>query len=214
MRIVDVEQGSDEWKKARTGKVTASMVDCVTAKKGGAEAATRKKYKIKLVGEILSGEPADFFHSAKMDRGTDIEPLAREAYAISRGVEVSQVGFVLHPTIERAGASPDGIVGEDGIMQIKCPDTHTHLQYILEDKVPADYQKQMLWEMACTERKWCDFVSFDFRLPEHLQLFVKRFERDDLRIAEIEREVIAFNLEVDDLLFRLAKQPQPEEAHV
>lgn len=213
MRIVDVQQGTPEWAQARAGKVTASMVDCVTAKKTGSEAATRKKYKIKLVGEILTGEPADFFHNAKMDRGTEIEPLAREAYAISQEVEVTQVGFVLHPTIDRAGASPDGIVGEDGIMQIKCPDTHTHLQYILDGKVPADYQKQMLWEMACTERKWCDFVSFDFRLPEHLQLFVKRFTRDDARIEEIEREVVAFNLEVDDLLFRFQEQPKVEEVY-
>jgi hypothetical protein len=135
--------------------------------------------------------------------GTEQEPFARGAYEVARGVLVDQVGLVLHPRIERAAASPDGLVEEGGLVEIKCPKTATHLQYVLAGEVPAKYQGQMLWQMACAGGAWCDFVSFDPRLSPELQLFVARFERDDARIEAMEAEVVAFLAEVDAMLERL-----------
>jgi hypothetical protein len=125
---------------------------------------------------------------------------------------VEQVGFVVHSKINRAGASPDGLIGDDGLIEIKCPNSSTHIEYILGyTEAPSEYQPQMLWQMACTERQWCDFVSFDPRMPEHLQLFVVRFHRDDARIAEMEAEVLKFLAEVDAIIERLPKE-DPREA--
>ena len=135
--------------------------------------------------------------------GTEQEPFARAAYELHRDLMVTTVGFAMHPTISRFGASPDGLVGEDGLIQIKCPNTATHIEYLLAGVVPAEYEGQMLAEMACTGRDWCDVISFDPRLPEHLQLFIRRFERDNFRIAEIEEKVQQFLLEVDQTLARL-----------
>jgi hypothetical protein len=153
--------------------------------------------------------------------GTLQEPMARIAYEVQADTMVEPVGFVCHPTMDRAGASPDGLIGFDGetvagLVEIKCPNSSTHIGYILADEVPADYQPQMLWQMACTGAPWCDFVSFDPRLPEHLRLFIKRFPRDEARIAAITVEVRAFLREVDALLEQLAKarpfhiEPAPE----
>ena len=204
MKTIDYPQGTPEWLQARAGKVTASRINDVMAKIKTGESAARKDYKAQIVAEILTGTPQENgFKSAEMQWGNDQEPFARAAYEIKTGSMVDQVGLVLHPSIERGAASPDGLVGPDGLVEIKCPKTATHLQYLVDGKVPTHYQPQMLWQMACTGRDWCDFVSFDPRLPDHLQLFIRRFNRDQKRIDEIESEVRAFLAEVDAILAAL-----------
>lgn len=204
MKILDFPQGSEEWLAARAGKVTASRMADVMAKIKTGEAAARRDYKAQLVAEILTGRPQDSgYVNAEMQWGTDQEPFARAAYEVSRGVMVDQVGLVLHPSIERAAASPDGLTDDGGLIEVKCPKTATHLQYLIAGTVPAQYQPQMLWQMACTGREWCDFVSFDPRLPEHLQLFVVRFARDAKRIEEMQAEVVALLAEVDAIVDKL-----------
>lgn len=203
MKILDFPQGSAEWLQSRAGKVTASRIADVMAKIKTGEAASRRDYKAQIVAEILTGKPQeDGFTNSAMQWGTEQEPFARSAYEVARDLMVDTVGLVLHPAIERAAASPDGLAG-DGLLEIKCPKTATHLQYLLAGVAPAQYQLQMLWQMACTERAWCDFVSFDPRLPEDLQLLIVRFERDDKRIAEIETEVKLFLSEVDETIEKL-----------
>jgi putative phage-type endonuclease len=204
MKAVYLEQGTPEWKAARAGKVTASKVADVMAKIKTGEAASRRDYRAQIVAEILTGTPQDdIFINDAMRWGTEQEPFARAAYETTRGVLVDQVGLVIHPTIERGAASPDGLVDPDGLVEIKAPKTATHLSYLLAGEVPSQYQPQMLWQMACTGAQWCDFVSFDPRLPEDLQLFVIRFKRDQARIDAMEAEVLAFLTEVDQTLTSL-----------
>lgn len=204
MKVLEFPQGSPEWLQARAGRVTASRIDDVLAKIKTGEAAARRDYRAQLVAEILTGRPQeDGYVNDEMRWGVEQEPFARGAYEVERGVLVDQVGLVLHPRIERAAASPDGVVDAGGLLEIKCPKTATHLQYLLAGEVPAKYQGQMLWQMACAERPWCDFVSFDPRLTAELQLFVVRFERDDACVVAMEAEVVAFLAEVDAMLERL-----------
>lgn len=206
MKIIDFPQGSQEWLQSRAGKVTASRIVDVMAKIKTGEAAARRDYKAQIVAEILTGTPQESgFINAEMQWGTEQEPVARAAYEALTGSMVDQVGLVVHPRIDRAAASPDGLVGAD-LLEIKCPKTATHLTYLLDGVPPSKYQPQMLWQMACTGAGWCDFVSFDPRLPEELQLFVVRFERDNKRIAEMEAEVTAFLGEVDSILDKLSKR--------
>lgn len=210
MKVLDLPQGSPEWKAARAGKVTASCIEQVLAKIKTGEAAARRDYRAQLVAEIVTGTPADDgYINAEMQWGIDNEILARGAYQVAKDADVDPVGFVLHPTIARAGASPDGLVA-DGLVEIKCPKTATHLTYLLDGLVPAKYQPQMLWQMACAEAPWCDFVSYDPRLSTELQLFKVRFPRDDARIKEMETEVEKFLAEVDSLLAQLGKIATPE----
>lgn len=198
MIILELEQGTPEWKAARAGKVTASKIADVMAKTQKGEAATRRNYRAQIVAEILTGKPQDdVYTNAAMQWGTEQEPIARSIYETSNGVMVDQVGLIIHPTIERGAASPDGLVDPNGLVEIKCPNTATHLEYLLAKTVPSQYQPQMLWQMSCCDAEWCDFVSYDPRLPEDLQLFVKRFNRDDERIKAMEDEVNLFLSEVD-----------------
>jgi putative phage-type endonuclease len=169
------EQGSNEWLLERLGHVTGSRVSDALAKKG---TATRDNYLWQLVAERLTGQVQESFTNAAMIRGTEQEPIARAAYEAHTGHFVDQIGFVKHPSLEWFGASPDGLVGEDGLVEIKNPNTSTHLQYRKSGQPPAKYRYQMMAQLACTGRKWCDFVSFDSRLPESKQLFVVRFEPD------------------------------------
>lgn len=204
--MTELQQGTPEWLQARAGKVTASRIADLMAKVKTGESASRRNLRAQIVAEILTGQPQEMgFISKEMAWGTEQEPYARAAYEMKNGTLVDQVGLVVHPSNPRAAASPDGLVDDDGLVEIKCPNTATHLDYILAGTVPAGYQLQMLWQMACTSRQWCDFVSFDPRMPEHLQLFVVRFPRDEARILEIEHEVDAFLAEVDAIL---AKLPQ------
>ena len=204
MNIVNVEQGTDEWKAARAGKVTASRINDILAKVKTGEAADRRNYRAQIVAEIMTGVPQETsFYSAEMKWGNEQEPYARAAYEMRKNVLVDQVGMVLHPTIERCAASPDGLVGDDGLVEIKCPLPANHIDYLLGGVAPAKYQNQMLWQMACTERQWCDFVSFDPRMPEEFQLFVVRFRRDEERIKAMEAEVEEFLLSAMQVIDKL-----------
>jgi putative phage-type endonuclease len=203
MKIIDAVQGTPEWLSARAGRVTASMISNVLMKP---ETAGFRDYQAQLVAEILTGKPqgSDYTNS-HMQFGTETEPLARSAYEAETGFSVDEVGLCIHPTIERAGASPDGLVGNSGLVEIKCPKVATHLAYQIAGVVPSGYKNQMMWQMACTGRDWCDFVSFRHDLPEHLQLFVVRFKRDPARILELETAVVAFLDTVDKMLSQLKK---------
>ena len=158
-----------------------------------------------LICERLTGQREEFFISGAMQHGTDTEPLGRAAYESLKDVLVDEVGFVPHPSIEMAGASPDGLVGDDGLLEIKCPNTATHIDTLLTQTVPSKYNTQMQFQMACTGRSWCDFVSFDNRLPEELQLFVKRVQRDDVFIKQTEDAIVKFLAELDDKIIKLMK---------
>jgi putative phage-type endonuclease len=190
----------------RAGKVTASKVADVLSKVKSGESAGRKNYRMDLVAERLTGKPADSFTNSAMQWGTDQEPFARIAYETYRGLFVEQIPFMDHPTIEWFGCSPDGLIGEDGLLEIKCPNTTTHIEYIQDGKPPSRYIPQMMAQMACTGRKWCDFVSFDPRMPEELQLFVVRLNRDDSYIQEMESEVKQFLNEVEQALEQLKRK--------
>lgn len=201
--MIDVAQGSTEWFAARLGKVTASRVADVIARTKTGYGASRANYMAELICERLTGAAAERFTNAAMAWGTEREPEARELYEFQHDAEVTQVGFVAHPRIAMSGASPDGLVGDDGMVEIKCPNTATHLETLEGQAAPAKYVTQMLWQMACTGRAWCDFVSFDPRLPAHMRLFVKRVHRDGARIAELEAEVGDFLSELNAKIARL-----------
>lgn len=197
------EQGTYEWLRERAGKVTASRIADLMAKTKSGYAASRANYMAELITERLTGEPREGFSNSAMQWGTDTEPMAREMYEQRELVSVEQVGMVPHPSIADSGASPDGLVGNDGLIEIKCPTTATHLATLESEKVPDKYVKQMLWQMACTGRQWCDFMSFDPRLPENMQVFVKRIERDDKAITEIEEAVKLFLAELAERVANL-----------
>lgn len=198
-------QGSPEWFAQRLGRVTASRLVDVLAKLKTGEAAARANYRAELVAERLTGKASESFSNAAMKWGTDCEPLARAAYEAEFGVLVDEVAMIPHPAIEWAGASPDGLVGSDGLLEIKCPSTKTHIDTLLSGEAPSQYLPQMFWQMACTGRAWCDFVSFDPRLPADMQMFVKRVHRNDDLIATYEQEVIVFLSEVGDTILKLTQ---------
>lgn len=188
----DATQGSDAWREQRLGKVTASRVSDVIAKTKTGYGASRANYLAELVAERLTGVPSAQFTNAAMTWGTEHEAEARAAYSFRTGQDVVEVGFIDHPTITMTGASPDGEVGEDGLVEIKAPNTSTHIATLLGEPIPAKYIAQMQWQLGTTGREWCDFCSFDPRLPEAMRLFVKRVWRDDAMIAELENNVKQF----------------------
>lgn len=198
-----MEQRTEEWFSARLGKVTASRVADVVAKTKSGYSASRANYMAQLVVERMTNKQAESYSNAAMEWGTEQEPLARAAYEAEVGVLVDEVGMIDHPTVEMSGASPDGLVGHDGLVEIKCPTTATHIDTLMGEEAPKKYYDQMQWQMSCTGRKWCDFVSFDPRMPEGLQLFVKRVERNDEYIAMLESEVATFLQEVSDKVNKL-----------
>jgi putative phage-type endonuclease len=198
------EQRSEEWFAARRGKVTASRIaDLLATIRSGAWAASRKNYAAELVTERLTGKSPEPYNNEAIQWGVDQEEPARQAYTKVSGSDVEETGFVDHPTVKDAGASPDGLVGEEGLIEIKCPTTATHIDTLLGADVNEKYRLQMMWQMACTGRKWCDFVSYDPRLPEQMQVFIKRFERDDEEIREIEGHVRVFLEEVEETTRKL-----------
>lgn len=200
-----MEQGSESWFAARLGRVTASRVADVMAKTKSGYGASRKNYMMELLCQRLTGKREDSFTNAAMQRGTDLEPIARGRYEIENSLFVDEVGLVDHPSIETFAASPDGLVGDIGLLEIKCPNTATHVDFLQSGKIPAKYQTQMTVQMLCTERKWCDFVSFDDRLPEALQYKCKRFELDEARGKEITEAVVLFLAELDKIIDDLVK---------
>ena len=198
-----MEQRTEEWFKARLGKVTASRVADVIAKTKSGYSASRDNYMAQLICERLTGQQGESFTNAAMEHGTKTEPLARSAYENARGLFAEEVGFVQHPTIEMSGASPDGLVETRGMLEIKCPNTATHIDTLLTQSVPTKYITQMQWQMRCCDRQWCDYVSFDNRIREDLQLFVKRVEFDASYVAMLEEEVNLFLKELDDKVTKL-----------
>lgn len=198
-------QGTPEWHAARLGKVTASRLADVLAKVKSGEAAARANYRAELVAERLTGKHADGFINAAMKWGTEAEPLARAAYEAEFGLLVQEVGLIDHPSIPMTGASPDGLVSIDGLIEIKCPETKAHINTLLRKAAPEQYIPQMQWQMACTGRAWVDFVSFDPRMPADLQMCVVRVLRDDALIAAYEAEVRAFLDEVASTVDQLQR---------
>jgi len=196
-------QGTDEWKLERLGKVTASRMDDLMAKTKTGYGAGRANYMAQLIAERLTGTPADNYTNAAMQWGTEQEPAARAAYEFYRDMQVTEVGFILHPSISDSGASPDGLVGNHGLVEIKCPNTATHIDTLLSGSIHGKYIKQMMWQMACTGRNWCDFVSYDPRMPANLCMFVKRVELNEAVINEMESEVLYFMEEMNKKLEQL-----------
>ena len=201
--IEKVEQGTPEWFAARLGNVTASRVADVIAKTKSGYSASRENYMAQLICERMTNTVAESYTNAAMQWGTETEPLARAAYESFADVLVDEVGYIAHPTIERAGASPDGLIGVFGLLEIKCPNTATHIDTLISEQVPTKYITQMQWQMSCTGRTWADFVSFDPRLPSGLQMFVKRVEFDAEYVAMLKEEVIKFLAELDAKISKL-----------
>jgi len=195
-----MEQLSPEWFAARLGKVTASRVADILATIKSGESASRRNYKVQIVTERLTQIKTETYMNQAMQDGIDREPTAREIYEHLKNVKVIETGFVNHHTIEMAGASPDGLVGDDGIIEIKCPIETTHTTNLLEKKLPSKYKPQVQFQLACTQRKWCDFISYNPNFEPRLQLSVVRVERDDEYIEHIEFEILKFLAEVELLI--------------
>lgn len=198
-----MEQRTDEWFQARLGKVTASKIADVMAKTRTGIGAARGNYAAQLMTERLTGCVTETFTNAAMQWGTETEPRARAAYEFLTGLSVVETGFVDHPTITMSGASPDGLVGETGLVEIKCPNSATHFATLEGAGIDRKYLLQMQWQMACTGRQWCDFASYDPRVPMKMQLHTERVERDNELIAEIEAEVTGFLSEIDERVANL-----------
>jgi putative phage-type endonuclease len=192
-----MQQLSEEWFAIRCGKVTASRMGDLMATTRNGYGASRATYMGELIAERLTGKPAERFQSEAMKWGVDNEPHANSAYVFFKDVQIEPVGFVPHPSIENSGASPDGLIGADGMVEIKCPLTSTHIETLITDTIAVRYIYQMQWQMACTGRQWCDFVSFDPRMPPSMQMYCKRIERNPKTIAELERAVREFLKELD-----------------
>lgn len=191
-----MEQRSTEWFAIRLGKVTASRIADVIAKTKTGYSASRANYLAQLVAERLTNTVQDSYSNAAMEWGTATEPLARAAYEARTGELVSEVGFCHHNKfMGEAGCSPDGFVGTN-LIEIKCPNTATHIDYLLAKDLPSKYKPQVHWQMACTGSEWCDFVSFDPRMPERHQLMIVKVKRDDEYISMLEKEVQKFLDEV------------------
>lgn len=198
-----MEQRSTEWFMQRLGHLSGSRInDALTFLAKGGESEKRIQLRYELASERMTGLPTPSYTNGAMQWGIDTESLARGAYEAEKGVMVDEVGFIKHPSIEWAGASPDGLI-QGGLIEIKCPASTTHIKYLTAGVVPSQYKPQMLWQMACTKREWCDFVSYDPRMPEDLQLFITRFEPLNSELAEIEEKAEQFLQTVDELVTQL-----------
>lgn len=204
-----IVQGSPEWVALRVGKATASRIADVVAKTKTGWGASRANYMAELVAERLTGTAAESYTNAAMAWGTEKEPDALAAYEFLVDTEIERVAFVPHPTIPMSGASPDGLVGTSGLVEVKCPNTATHIETLLGQNVPGKYVTQIMWQLACTGRQWCDFVSFDPRLPDSMRLFVRRVWRDDAAIAGLEADVSVFLAELATRVAELERLYQP-----
>ena len=200
--IRDVIQGSEKWQALRIGKIGGSRIaDLLTEGRSGGESLTRRKYKNELIRERLTLKKLDTWKSPAMQRGIDLEPLARSWYEVKHNVFVDQVAIVKHPTIQDAQCSPDGIIFADKpyLIEIKVPSPENHLDNILTGgKQLEQYIDQAMWQLACMpEMEFCDIVSFDPEMPDHLKGFVKRIYRDDEYIKTMEDKVILFLQEIE-----------------
>lgn len=204
-----INQGTEEWFQQRLGKVTASRISDVIAKTKTGVSTSRQNYLIQLVSERLTGKKTDSYTNQAMQDGTEREPIARKLYESKTNSIVTEVGFFDHPVIKNSGASPDGAVNSEeegkyaGLIEIKCPIETTHTNTLMSKSVPTKYIPQMQWQMACTNAKWVDFISFNPNFPDELQVFIKRLDRDNVYIAELEAEVIKFLDEVEQTIIKL-----------
>lgn len=199
-------QGSDGWLYDRLGHMTSSgAIDAISMLKNGNESVARKKYKVQVVTERLTGIPRDSY----LDRlriikwGKEQEENARLAYEFVTGNKVEEVGFIKHHSIDNLGASPDGLILSDGLVEFKCPESTTHIDYILTGKVPEEYIPQMLDQLLVTERDWCDFVSYDPRLDINNRIFIVRFQPTTQEIMDFESKAKEFLNEANELFLRL-----------
>lgn len=195
MKVIDCEQGSEVWFQCRSGIATASCFSKVLATIKSGEAAERRNYRAKLVVERLTGKTVESFQSSAMKQGTEREPFARAAYEAKTGAWVNEVGFIRHDEID-CGASPDGLIGTDGLLEIKCPELATHLSYLRLAAEPFEYTAQIQGQIWIAEREWCDFVSYNPDFPAHLRLIVRRVKRDEKAIASLKFAVPLFMTEV------------------
>lgn len=201
-----MEQRSPEWYAARCGSLGASQLNEALATTKSGWGASRENLKNRIIAERLTGVVEPSYVSKPMQRGIEMEEGARKAYEAATGVFVDEMGIAFHPVLKHTHASPDGLVGDDGLIEIKVPNTTTHIETLRTKKAPAKYINQMMWQMRCTGRQWCDFVSYDDRVPESMQLFVVRVERDDKVIAELEKKVADFLTEVEREIERLNEE--------
>jgi putative phage-type endonuclease len=203
--MIDMEQGTEEWRLARCGSLGASQLHEALAKTKSGWGASRSNIRSRMVIERLTGIPVDTYETPAMSWGRSTEDDARTAYSFVTGHHVTEVGLYKHPTIIGSHASPDGLVGDDGCIEIKCPNSATHIETLKTKQIPHKYLLQMQWQMACADRQWCDFVSFDPRMPDHLMLYIARIQRDNDMLAILESEVTAFLAEVDQDVKALSK---------
>lgn len=196
-KLIKADQGTDEWLMARVGLATASKFADIMAKTRSGYAASRKNYMAELVIERLTGQPTEYYSNSAMAWGSETEPVARLEYALETGNEVEETGLWVHDSL-LAGASPDGFVNDDGTLEIKCPNSATHIETLLSKKAPRQYFAQIQGQLWMTDRKWCDFVSYDPRLPENTRMIIIRVERDEDFVKELAQEVEKFLGEVDD----------------
>lgn len=202
-----IVQGSPEWYAIRLGKVTASRIADMVARTKTGWGASRQNYAAQLIAERMTGVPGESYTNAIMERGSELEPMARALYEFTYDAPVIEIGFAPHPIITMSGASPDGLVGDDGLVQFKCPLTATHIETLRGGSIPGKYICQVQWEMACTGRKWCDWCSFDPRMPVDLQLYRQRIPRDDAKILELHKQVLEFlATEVDEAIADLTRK--------
>lgn len=201
-----MEQRTQEWYAARLGKVTASRVADVVAKTKSGYSTSRANYMAELICERLTKTKGESYRSPAMEWGVEQEPNARSAYEAETGLLVVETGFIPHPDIEWSGASPDGLIDADGLVEIKCPFTATHIDFLMTGAIPSKYETQMQWQMACTGRMWCDYASYDPRLPANMQLKIVRVPRNQIYISELEREISTFLLELDQKIQTLINQ--------
>lgn len=205
--IRNIAQGSPEWMALRVGKIGGSRInDLLTEGRGGAESLTKRKYKNELIRERLTGRKLDTYKTPAMQRGIDLEPMARAWYEVKYNTFVDQVAIVLHPFIDGGQCSPDGIVeATNSLIEIKIPNPENHLDNILTGgKQLEQYYDQVQWQLACMpEKEFCDLVSYDPEMPDHLQGFVKRIYRDDEYIQTMQNAVIAFLSEIETIVNNL-----------
>ena len=200
-----LQSDTEAWRAARLGKVTASRIADATARIKNGWGASRANYMAELIAERLTGTPAESYTNAAMQWGLDHEAEARAAYEFYTDATVGLGGFLTHRKIPDSGASPDGFVENVGLIEIKCPNTATHIDTLLGLSIPEKYIKQMQWQMACSDTQWCDFVSYDPRMPERMRLFVRRMSRNDAVIRELEADVVEFISDMEGRLDALQR---------
>jgi putative phage-type endonuclease len=208
----DLVQGSAEWRMARCGSLGASAIADALAKTKTGWGASRANVMARLILERLTGVPQDIYQTQAMLDGVEREPEARAAYQFMTSAEVREVGLIMHPILAGTHASPDGLIGEDGLLEIKCPQPAAHLATLLGEPIPQKYIYQMLWQMRCANRAWCDFVSFNPQFPPEMQLFIQRIRRDDAAIFDMEKDIGAFLTELDEKVAALRSRYLTAEA--